>query len=242
MPGRLSRATLYSMVQRGELPVSELARQSAYRCRHSSAGWPARSQPAEVRASPHLSLHRLVSPGPTMDRWIALLCVSPYGVRDRCCGPALLQRDPFQTYPVYGGQRSPNWTKGVMRGVSYAIFYQSTATSGALAHARRGQAVLTAYWTNRGRCACGRADCHSPAKCPIPELVPPKRDRTEYDRKLNCLWSTGGLLARRTTTACTDSRSASTCATACAASPARSTWTTSSRWHRCHPDSTIHQV
>jgi hypothetical protein len=62
------------------------------------AGRPDRNR-RKWRASPHLSLHRLVSPGPTMDRWIALLCVSPYGVRDHRCGPALLQRGPFQTYP-----------------------------------------------------------------------------------------------------------------------------------------------
>jgi len=42
----------------------------------------------------------------------------------------------------------------------------------ALAHARHGRAVLAVYWTTHGRCACGRADCHSPAKHPIPELVP----------------------------------------------------------------------
>ena len=42
----------------------------------------------------------------------------------------------------------------------------------ALAHARHSRAVLPVYWTNGGRCACGRADCHSAAKHPIPELVP----------------------------------------------------------------------
>src|SRR5260370_38948534 len=42
----------------------------------------------------------------------------------------------------------------------------------ALAHARRGRAVLPGYWANGSRCACGRADCPSPAKHPIPELVP----------------------------------------------------------------------
>src|ERR1700682_162607 len=42
----------------------------------------------------------------------------------------------------------------------------------ALAHARHGRAVLPVYWTAGGRCALGRADCHSPAKHPIPELVP----------------------------------------------------------------------
>src|SRR5438270_11858071 len=42
----------------------------------------------------------------------------------------------------------------------------------ALAHARHGRAVLPVYWSTGGRCACGRADCHSPAKHPIPELVP----------------------------------------------------------------------
>src|SRR2546430_834394 len=42
----------------------------------------------------------------------------------------------------------------------------------ALAHARHRQAVLPVYWATGGRCACGRAECHSPAKHPIPELVP----------------------------------------------------------------------
>src|SRR5258708_40157705 len=42
----------------------------------------------------------------------------------------------------------------------------------ALAHARHGRAVLPVYWSIGGRCACGRADCPSPAKHPIPELAP----------------------------------------------------------------------
>src|SRR6202171_939532 len=42
----------------------------------------------------------------------------------------------------------------------------------ALAHARQGRAVLPVYWTTGDRCACGRPDCHSSAKHPIPELVP----------------------------------------------------------------------
>src|SRR5437660_5366938 len=42
----------------------------------------------------------------------------------------------------------------------------------ALAHARHGRAVLPVYWSTAGRCACGRAECHSPAKHPIPELAP----------------------------------------------------------------------
>src|SRR5579859_122140 len=42
----------------------------------------------------------------------------------------------------------------------------------ALVHARHGRAVLPVYWSTAGRCACGRADCPSPAKHPIPELVP----------------------------------------------------------------------
>jgi hypothetical protein len=42
----------------------------------------------------------------------------------------------------------------------------------ALAHARHGRAVLPVYWSTGGRCACGRPDCPSPAKHPIPELVP----------------------------------------------------------------------
>jgi hypothetical protein len=32
--------------------------------------------------------------------------------------------------------------------------------------------VLPVYWMSGSRCACGRPDCHSPAKHPIPELVP----------------------------------------------------------------------
>ena len=42
----------------------------------------------------------------------------------------------------------------------------------ALAHARHGRAVLPVYWTRGGRCACRHPDCPSPAKHPIPELVP----------------------------------------------------------------------
>lgn len=42
----------------------------------------------------------------------------------------------------------------------------------ALAHARHGRAVLPVYWSTGGRCACGRPACHSPAKHPVPELVP----------------------------------------------------------------------
>ena len=42
----------------------------------------------------------------------------------------------------------------------------------ALAHARHGRAVLPVYWSIGRRCACGRADCPSPAKHPIPELAP----------------------------------------------------------------------
>lgn len=42
----------------------------------------------------------------------------------------------------------------------------------ALAHARRGRAVLPVYWSKSGKCGCGRADCPSPAKHPIPELAP----------------------------------------------------------------------
>lgn len=42
----------------------------------------------------------------------------------------------------------------------------------ALALASRTWDVLPVYWSKSGRCGCGRADCHSPAKHPIPELVP----------------------------------------------------------------------
>jgi hypothetical protein len=42
----------------------------------------------------------------------------------------------------------------------------------ALAHARHGRAILPVYWSTGGRCACGRPDCASPAKHPIPQLVP----------------------------------------------------------------------
>src|ERR1700680_1955896 len=42
----------------------------------------------------------------------------------------------------------------------------------ALAHARDRRPVLPVYWAAGGRCACGRADCPSPAKHPIPHLVP----------------------------------------------------------------------
>src|SRR5216683_2840862 len=49
---------------------------------------------------------------------------------------------------------------------------QNLRLQAALEHARHGRAVLPVYWSTGGRCACGRADCHSPAKHPIPELVP----------------------------------------------------------------------
>jgi len=49
---------------------------------------------------------------------------------------------------------------------------QNLRLQAALAHARHGHAVQPVYWSTAGRCACGRADCHSPAKHPIPELVP----------------------------------------------------------------------
>jgi hypothetical protein len=49
---------------------------------------------------------------------------------------------------------------------------QNLRLQAALMHARHGRAVLPVYWSTGGRCACGRADCHSPAKHPIPELVP----------------------------------------------------------------------
>jgi hypothetical protein len=49
---------------------------------------------------------------------------------------------------------------------------QNLRLQAALAHARHGRAVLPVYWSTGGRCACVRADCQSPAKHPIPELVP----------------------------------------------------------------------
>ena len=42
----------------------------------------------------------------------------------------------------------------------------------ALAHAAHLRAVLPVYWSSSGRCGCGRSECHSAAKHPIPELVP----------------------------------------------------------------------
>src|SRR5689334_4860062 len=42
----------------------------------------------------------------------------------------------------------------------------------ALAHARLGCSVLPVYWAVGGRCACGKPECGSPAKHPIPALVP----------------------------------------------------------------------
>lgn len=42
----------------------------------------------------------------------------------------------------------------------------------ALASAERGVPVFPVWWTAGGRCACGRADCASPAKHPIGALVP----------------------------------------------------------------------
>ena len=48
----------------------------------------------------------------------------------------------------------------------------SARAQAALAHARYGRSVLPVYWFRSGRCGCGRVDCHSPAKHPIPELVP----------------------------------------------------------------------
>ena len=49
---------------------------------------------------------------------------------------------------------------------------QNLRLQAALVHARHGRAVLPVYWSTGGRCACGRPDCNSPAKHPIPELVP----------------------------------------------------------------------
>src|ERR1700681_4133496 len=42
----------------------------------------------------------------------------------------------------------------------------------ALASARLRRPVLPVYWATGGRCACGHADCPSPAKHPIAHLVP----------------------------------------------------------------------
>jgi hypothetical protein len=42
----------------------------------------------------------------------------------------------------------------------------------ALAHALHRRPVLPVYWATGGRCACGLADCPSPAKHPISHLVP----------------------------------------------------------------------
>src|ERR671914_662931 len=42
----------------------------------------------------------------------------------------------------------------------------------AVAHARRGRPVLPVYWANGVQCGCGKSDCHSPAKHPIPHLAP----------------------------------------------------------------------
>ena len=49
---------------------------------------------------------------------------------------------------------------------------QNLRLQAALMHARSGRAVLPVFWSKGGRCACGRAECHSWAKHPIPELVP----------------------------------------------------------------------
>src|SRR5438132_11421249 len=65
----------------------------------------------------------------------------------------------------------------------------------ALAHARHGRAVLPVYWANGGRCACGRADCHSPAKHPIPELVPRGVKQATTSRVVICAWWTHAPLA-----------------------------------------------
>src|SRR5438045_1583093 len=48
----------------------------------------------------------------------------------------------------------------------------SARAQAALAHARHGRSVLPVYWFRSGCCGCGRDDCNSPAKHPIPELVP----------------------------------------------------------------------
>jgi bifunctional DNA primase/polymerase-like protein len=65
----------------------------------------------------------------------------------------------------------------------------------ALAHARHGRAVLPVYWTTSGRCACGRADCHSPAKHPIPELVPRGAKQATTSRVVIRAWWTHAPLA-----------------------------------------------
>jgi Bifunctional DNA primase/polymerase, N-terminal len=42
----------------------------------------------------------------------------------------------------------------------------------ALALARRGRPILPVYWSNGQQCGCGKSDCRSPAKHPIPYLAP----------------------------------------------------------------------
>lgn len=64
----------------------------------------------------------------------------------------------------------------------------------------------------------------------------PKRDRTEYDRKLS--W----YLGQCTTSECTGSPPASACANGFGVSPATSIWTTLSKSPHYHPDWTIHQA
>src|SRR6266852_1035848 len=56
--------------------------------------------------------------------------------------------------------------------MSHSQTSHNSRLQAALAHARHGRAVLPVYWSTGGRCACGRADCPSPAKHPIPELAP----------------------------------------------------------------------
>ncbi len=49
---------------------------------------------------------------------------------------------------------------------------QNPRLQAALVHARRGHAVLPVYWFRDGRCGCGRIECGSPGKHPVPVLVP----------------------------------------------------------------------
>ncbi|MBV9324704.1 MAG: bifunctional DNA primase/polymerase [Chloroflexi bacterium] len=49
---------------------------------------------------------------------------------------------------------------------------QNLLLQAALAHARHGRAVLPVYWSRDRRCGCGRTECASPGKHPVPALAP----------------------------------------------------------------------
>lgn len=49
---------------------------------------------------------------------------------------------------------------------------QNPRMEAALAHARSRRAVLPVYWSRDGRCGCGRTECASPGKHPVPALAP----------------------------------------------------------------------